>query len=145
MLGVTGVAVGRKIPVAVPRVAIDVAQVKPDDVGSVGVIRELVLHDVGQGQILGQFDGVSVAIGELNPLLGPALAGVQSLVRFGRTTARGRDVSQVHRIGALVDDHGIAEGSGGGGAKEGCGRNDCAQHFDGCEIIDRCDQSVVNL
>lgn len=102
LLGVALCAGGSDLPVLVPWVAIDTAQVVPDD--PVVVEGVLVLEDVLQRFGLGELDRPAIAIGERSPGLIPRFTSSQSLVFLLVASTRCRDVAQGHIIVALVDD-----------------------------------------
>lgn len=104
LLGTALGAVGSDLPVLVPWVAVDAAQVVPDD--AVVVERVLVLHDVAAKvvTILAQLDAPAVIVGKRCPLLSVRVTCGQSLVDLLVAATRCWDVAQVHVVIALVDD-----------------------------------------
>jgi len=98
------------LPVAVPRVAIDVAQVVPDD--PVGVEGVLILHDVCHVRGLRQLERPAIAVGKLGPRLIVGAAGLKNLVNLLETTISSWGVVEVDFVAAGVVDNGLTHGLG---------------------------------
>ena len=109
---------GCDLPVAIPWVSVDLAQVIPD--GAVGMVGVFVLHQIAaEVARLGELDGPSVAIGELRVHLRVRAAGRKHLVDGIVSTTRSRSVAQVNVVRALVDNDRTARSGESTGGQEG--------------------------
>lgn len=128
LLGVAVLRVGGDLPVAVPGVAIDLAQVVPDD--AVVVSGVLILEDVLQGLGVRKLDGPAVTVGELSVLLGVSLVRLEPLVDLLVSTVGGRSVAHLDLVVASILDNSLAKGVGEGSAgQDGSGGNHIEDHF----------------
>lgn len=109
-----GSSVGSDLPVSVPGVAVNFAQVVPD--GSIVLEGVLVLENVAEGRAVGKLDRPAVAVGELGPLLGVAVGRRQDLVDLRVTTIGRGNVGKSNIVAALVDNNSASNrlGSSGG-------------------------------
>lgn len=101
-------ALGGNLPVAIPRVAVNSAQVIPD--GAVVVGGVLVLEDVVQSLVLGKLDRPAIAVRELLVLLGVSLIGLELLVDLLVATVGSRNVAEGDLVLAGILNDGVAEG-----------------------------------
>lgn len=134
LLGSARRGVGSDLPVAIPGVSVDLAQVVPDS--SVVLVGVLVLKDVLQGSAVGELDGPAVSVAERGPGLSVGVVGRQSLVNLGVTTVRGRDVDKSNIVVALVNDDGTSNVVSGGSGHQGGSSENRVLHVDdwGCCI-----------
>lgn len=100
MLGAAIGSIGGDLPILVPWVTIDTAQVVPDD--SIIVKRVLVLEDVIQVVRLGKLDRPPIAVRQLGPGLRPGLASSEGLILFFVATTAGWNVTELDWVVALV-------------------------------------------
>lgn len=123
-----GLGVGSDHPVAVPWVAVDLAQVVPD--GAVILEGVLVLEDVVQILVLGELEGPASASGQLLPLRRVAAARVEGVLSSLVAAVLGGDDSQLDVVAAHVLNDGVADRLGHGRAgHEGSSCSD-ELHFD---------------
>lgn len=127
LLGSAGGGVGGDFPVAVPRVAVDLAQVVPDS--AVIVEGVLVLEDIRKRSAVGKLEGPSVAVGKLSPLLSVLAVGGKSLVDLGVSAIGRGSVEKVDVVVALVDNDGATD-LGDGTSHQGCSCENGALHCD---------------
>lgn len=92
--------IGGDLPIIIPWVTIDTAQVVPND--TIVVKRVLVLQDVIQVVRLGKLDGPTIAIRQFSPGLRPGLARSKSFVLFFVATAAGWNIAELDWVAALV-------------------------------------------
>jgi len=128
LLGVAVLGVGGDLPVTVPGVAVDLAQVIPDD--TVLVSGVLVLKDVLEGLGVRELDGPAVVVGELGVLLSVRLVGLEPLVDFIVSAELGRNVAHLDLVVASILDNGVAKGVDEGSAsQDGSSGNHVGDHF----------------
>lgn len=128
LLGSAGSSVGSDLPISVPGVAVNLAQVVPDS--SIVLEGVLVLENVGKGSAVGELDGPAVAVGELGPLLGVAVGRRQSLVDLRVTTIGRGNVGQSNIVAALVDNNSASNRLGSSGGHQGGSSVNRVLHFD---------------
>jgi len=128
LLGSAGSRVGGDLPVSVPRVAVDLAQVVPD--GSVVLESVLVLENVLEGRAVGELDRPAIAVGEGSPLLGVGVRRRQDLVNLRVTTIGRRDVGKGDIVAALVDNNGTSNRVGSSSGHQGGSSVNRVLHFD---------------
>jgi hypothetical protein len=120
--------VGGDLPVSIPGVAVDLAQVVPD--GSIVLVSVLVLENVLEGRAVRKLDRPAVSVGKRSPGLGVGLGGRQDLVNLGVTTVGRGNVGKSDIVAALVDNNGTSDGVGGGGSHQGGSSVNGVLHFD---------------
>lgn len=128
LLGRARRSVGSDLPVTIPGVAVDLAQIVPD--GSVVLEGVLVLENVVQGSAVGKLDRPSVSVGELGPLLSVGSISGEGLVDLRVTSIVRRDVGKGNIVVALVDNNSAANRVGGSGGHQGGSSENRVLHFD---------------
>jgi len=120
--------VGGDLPVAVPGVAVNLAQVVPDD--AVVVSGVLILKDVLQRLRVGKLEGPAVAVRQLSVLLSVSLVRLEPHVDLLVSTAGGGDVAHPDLVVASVLDNSVTKSVGEGSAgQNGGGGNHVGDHF----------------
>jgi hypothetical protein len=128
LLGVAALSVGGNLPVAVPGVAVDLAQVVPD--GTIVVRGVLVLENVLERVRVRELEGPAVAVGQLSPLLSVGLVRLEPLVDLIVSSALGGDVAHLDFVVAGVLDDGVAKSvSDGSAGQKDRGGNHVGDHF----------------
>jgi hypothetical protein len=133
-------ALGGDLPVSVPGVAVDLAQVIPD--GSVVLVGVLVLEDVLKGRAVGKLDGPAVAVGERSPGLGVGVRGTKDLVDLRVSTVGRRDVDKSDIVVALVDDDGLTNRVGSSSSNQGSSSVNGVLHFDDWSVFLKVSRTV---
>jgi hypothetical protein len=117
LLGSARCRVGGDLPVSVPGVTVDLAQVVPD--GSVVLVSVLVLEDVLEGRAVRKLDRPAVSVGERSPLLGVGVGGRQDLFNLRVATVGRGNVGKSNIVAALVDNNGRTDRVGGSSGHQG--------------------------
>jgi hypothetical protein len=139
--------VGGDLPVSVPGIAVDLAQIVPD--GSVVLVGVLVLENVLEGRAVGKLDRPAVSVGERSPGLGVGVRGRQDSVNLRVATVGRGNVGKSNIVAALVDNDGTSDGVGGGSSHQGGSSVNRVLHFDDwgvfLKVVKDCRVDVINL
>jgi hypothetical protein len=132
--------VGGDLPVSIPGVAVDLAQVVPD--GSIVLVSVLVLENVLEGRAVGKLDRPAVSVGERSPGLGVGVRGTKDLVDLRVSTVGRRNVDKSDIVVALVDDDGLTNRVGGSSGNQGSSSVNGVLHFDDWSVFLKVSRTV---